>query len=442
MQTKEVVDYYSKEGIAEQIFRMAKDREVAGVYHDGRYGQRPNILQFKNEVVEMAKSGITSFHYSVERWSNPMILRPENYSKLRIGWDLIIDIDSKLGIEEAKYTALLICNLFQRYSIKKYGIKFSGRRGFHICLPWESFPSEVDYKILAGLYPDIPRILASFIRDQIKDELIKELMKNEQVRVAVDSGNDENNFNPYTFVEVEKNWGMRHMFRAPYSFNEKTWLVSLPIALQELSSFSVEMAQPDIVEAKQDFLIYEENQAESLLTEAMDWYALHTEEKKKKIGKPIGLEGKIAEKDFPPCIKLILQGLTDARKRSMFTLINFLRTMNWTSEEIEERLLQWNTLNKPPLARSLVLSQLRYSQSKRLNCANCDSAQYFVDTELCRPDSICKGGTNNITIVNPSNYPKRKLGSGKKGLGLYKCIDCGSGFKNMLSLKMHKGRTH
>ena len=100
------MEYYSDGQIAGQILAGAKGREVAGAFWDGSYDKRPNILQYPTDIVQMVRKGVTSFHLSVEHWSNPMAITSENYEKLRTGWDMIIDIDSKLGVDESKIRRL------------------------------------------------------------------------------------------------------------------------------------------------------------------------------------------------------------------------------------------------------------------------------------------------------------------------------------------------
>jgi hypothetical protein len=392
----------------------------------------------------MARNGVTSFHFSVEHWSNAMAINAENYNKLRTGWDMIIDIDSKLGIDEAKMTVELIANLLKKYGIKNFGLKFSGRRGFHISLPWIMFPKEIDYKPLARMYPKVPRIVARFIRRKISDELMKELVHTSGAKKLIEIlGEVPSKMNPYYFVEVEKDWGNRHMFRAPYSLNEKTWLVSLPIKFSELKNFVPENARPENVKPVEEFFKGEENEAMDLLTDALDWYATVKKKEVKKKPRIINWEKKITEDLFPPCIATILAGLEDGKKRSIFTLINFLRMCNWNSQEIEEKIFEWNTKNSKPLPRNLLLSQLRYSQQNQMNPANCDSGMFYGDIGICRPDNICKAGTDNIVIKNPISYPfrKMKLRPKKKFRG-FSCGACGKEFKTSRSLEWHKNRYH
>jgi len=441
MNRQQILEYYSRGEIIDEMIRNAKEREIAGAFIDGSYDQRPNILQFPTDVVQMVKKGVTSFHFSVEHWKNPMQLIREKYQELRIGFDFIMDIDSKLGLDDARIAAEMICGLLKKYGIKNYGIKFSGRRGFHLCIPWESFPKEIDYKQLAEIYPRIPRILAGFVRNKISESLMKELIKRKGAKQLIEILEEPpEKLNPFYFVEVEKDWGNRHMFRAPYSLNEKTWLVSLPIKENQLKDFSPEIAKPEKVKIGEDFFKGEENEAENILIEALDWNAMQEKEITKKPKRMINWEMKVPEEFFPPCMKLILSGLSDGRKRSIFTLTNFLRMMNWQWPEIEERVMEWNKKNKQELQRNIVLGQLRWNQANQMNPANCDSDLFYKGIGICKPDEICKKGTNNIAIKNPINYPFRKMKVKRRFRG-FSCGICNKEFKSIKSLNAHK-RVH
>jgi len=444
MNKQQIVQYYNNDAVAERIFENAKNREVAGVFFSGNYEKRPNMLQYKEDVKQMALRGITSFHFSVERWAFPMQLSADNYDELRIGFDILIDIDSKLGIEEAQTAAILICNFLEKYGIKNYGLKFSGSRGFHICIPNEMLPKEIDYKKTEKMYPLLPKIISRFIRKNIAADLMKELLKRKTMKELVDIlGEKPEEMSPFYFVDVEKNWGARHMFRAPYSLNEKTWNVSLPLNLSQLKNFSVGEAKPENalknIEKAERFFKGKENEAASLIMDAMDWYATVKKEPvpKRKITK---WENKINEELFPPCIKLILSGLKDGRKRSVFTLINFLRMMNWDWQEIEEKLYEWNKKNRQALQRSIILGQIRYQQRQESRPpANCFNDEFYVSIGVCRPDETCK------LIKNPIGYPFKKIGkrivNAKEKINIYKCR-CGLEFKSMKSLNIHIGRVH
>ncbi len=446
---QQILEYYARDDILEAIIAHAQEREAVGSFFDGTYEKRPNILQYKNDVLQLVKKGVVSFHLSVERWKNAMALNTENYNEMRSGWDFVLDIDSKLGIEESQTAALLICRLLKKYGIKNYGIKFSGRRGFHICVSWEAFPKTVDYKPLARMYPDAPRILARFIRRKIARVLMKKLIKKRgSVKELTEIlGEPPSKMSPFYFVEIEKDWGARHLFRAPYSLNEKTWNVSLPITLQQLKNFTVDIAQPKKVKAEEKFFISEENEAQDLLLEALDWHAMHKkEETKKEPKKLVVYERKVPEEFFPPCVKTILAGLSDGRKRSIFTLVSFLKMMNWPPEEIESAVLEWNERNQPPLPRSIVLSQLRWNLINQRTPPNCTNETFCKSIGLY---DICSKTVDHSKIKNPIAYPyrlmkeRKKLREDKKAVKRgFSCGVCGREFPTMRSLAMHKGRVH
>lgn len=452
MNRQQIFEYYSNDFVAQQIFAASKDREVAGAFWDGSYDKRPNMLQYKADIIQMAKKGVSSFHLSVEHWKNAMALSAERgYDALRSGFDLILDIDSKLGVEESQLAARLICRLLEKYGIKNYGIKFSGRRGFHISLPWVMFPKTVDYKPAEGMYPLLPRIVASFIRKKIRKKLMSMLVQRKGAKQLMEMMDDvPERLSPYYFVEVEKNWGSRHMFRAPFSLNEKTWLVSTPISLGQLKSFDPAIADPKYVIAHSNiyepFFKGEENEAQDLVSAALDWHASIRKETPQKKGKiEFRWEKRVSEEHFPPCIKNILSGLQDGRKRSIFTLVNFLRMMNWEWQDIESKIFEWNEKNRPPLPRSIILGQLRWSQRNARTTANCppDGDMYYGDTvNVCRPDKICMKGTNKIMIKNPIVYPFRLLRPKKRTYRGYSCGVCNEEFKSMRALAVHKSRTH
>ena len=140
MSRQQIIDYYSQDFVLDAIVKSARDREAVGVFADGGYDKRPNIVNFKSDILSMIKNGVTSIHLSAEHWTYTMQVTAETYEHLRKGFDIIIDIDSRLSLNDSKIAAILICDFLEKYSIKNYGIKFSGRRGFHICIPWKMLP--------------------------------------------------------------------------------------------------------------------------------------------------------------------------------------------------------------------------------------------------------------------------------------------------------------
>lgn len=145
MKVSEIIKYYSRKDVTEAMLEIAKDREVIPRYMDGGYGKRPQTLGYAAEVKEAVMNGAVSFHTSVERWRNPMMLSQEmsrrQMDEIRIGWDLLIDVDNKTkDLEFSKICASLLLEALDFHGIKNYGVKFSGGSGWHIVVPYETFP--------------------------------------------------------------------------------------------------------------------------------------------------------------------------------------------------------------------------------------------------------------------------------------------------------------
>lgn len=162
--------HYKRRDIQEEIALHAQNREVAFRYGGRGFGSRPDIIAYPNDVLEAVKHGASSFHCSEERWSDPLALvpgmRPQEFEELRIGWDLVLDIDCPHW-EHAKIVTDLLIKALQKKGISSISCKFSGNKGFHIGVPFETFPAEVHSKPTESWFPDgvhrIARYLAYLI---------------------------------------------------------------------------------------------------------------------------------------------------------------------------------------------------------------------------------------------------------------------------------------
>ncbi len=445
MNQKDVYAYYSNDDLLEFMVSFSKNREVTGVFRNGNFSQRPNVIVYPNDVLAMVKTGVVEFHCSLERWSQPMNLKSGDYDELRIGWDLILDIDCKL-FEHGKIASKAFLWGFRKHEISNVSIKFTGGTGFHMGIPWESFPEKVDYELTAKQYPDLARKIAFYLKDFVRERFEKDLLKkfspedlSKQVNKPLGKILTEDGINPYEVVNVDPILiSPRHFFRLPYSLNRKTFLVSLPIKPEELDEFERMEARPGKVRVREGFLNkYEREEASTLVMEASDWWAMKSAEERREIIneqlerlrtagyrwiKPEDLKklrimetrGKrrffVPENLFPPCIKNILKGLSDGRKRSLFTLLNFLTSANWKWEDIEKFIHEWNERNHPPLQENYIRSQLRWhkSRGKAILPPNCSHPGWYEDFGVCKPDRICGG--KEKTVKNPLNYSRRLLG--------------------------------
>jgi len=393
-----VLKYYSDPKIQTEIMKFVKNREVVGSLKEGSFFSRPDILAYPNDLLERVKRGAAAFHCSVEHWSQPMHLSADLSQKelnnIRTGFDVILDIDAKSKLEHTQIAAKVVMDFLKDLGLGST-IKFSGNRGFHIAISGNAFPEKIDFKETRVKYPEIPQAIASYIREEVKDYLMDELISYEGgVAALVKTVESISELSPYSFIDIEKNWGSRHLFRMPYSLHHKTWLVSVPI--KDPMKFKRDDAQVKNVKPL-PFLVNKDNEGSELILRSLDFHAKIKPEPT-KIRRKIIFTEPVPEMKFPPCIKTILAGINDGKKRSLFTLATFLRAMNWDNPQIEKRLIQWNNELSKPLSERAVRTQLKwhFRQSRNLMPANCDSDLFYRSLGICKPTDKCR--------KNPVNY--------------------------------------
>ncbi len=385
---KRIKKYYSQDKIVDEMVRISKFREFAPTYPKG-YGSRPDSINYRSDFLNYVKKGAIAFHGSVERWNNPLLIGKLDKDKLRTGWDLIIDIDADEGMDYAKSAILLIIdeltNTFQ-VEEENISVKFSGNRGFHLGIRNESFPSKIGGKHLKNLYPQLPQAIVGYLRESIEDDLAEEIKK-------IDSSLSETveNEGPFEVADVENDWGHRHLFRLPYSINEKSWLVSKPLKLDEIKGFDkfedAKMEEITVEEKFMDSFVENDQGIRDLCVEAVDWYdrkTRHEEKERKEKFKDRDFdlpEEALDKKFFPPPIKKLLSGLDDGRKRALFIIITFLVHVGYDWESIEKEVWEWNSRNKEELKDNYVKSQLNWhkAQETPLMPPNFDSKGWYKD---------------------------------------------------------------
>jgi hypothetical protein len=445
MHISNILKYYKRKDIQQAIVENAKDREVSVRYMDGSFGKRPDVLQYPEDVfasvmqhVEKRRYG-SSFHASEERWHNPLSLKPSmkknELDDNRKAWDLVIDIDCHF-LEYSKIAADLVVKFFKYAGIKSVSVKFSGRAGFHIGVPWECFPEKVAGKDTKNMFPEAPRKIAMYIKERIKEELSNAILKaegsdfskiqektgkntQEITREIMKDGIRIRKLDVEPFLDIDTLLiSSRHLYRMPYSFNEKSGMVSVPVHPDKILEFDIKEAQAEnvIVKPELKFLDREASPGEAakLLVEALDFRAkeeikkqAREEMESKEVDVP---EEATPEACFPPCIQLILKGLKDGRKRAMFSLVNFFTSVGWSPEQTQQRMLQWNKQNDEPLRDQDIINQVNYHKQKKqiVLPPNCDNKAYYVDFHVCKPDNLCS------RVKNPVSYAKRKLFAKRK----------------------------
>jgi ribosomal protein L37AE/L43A len=168
--------YYKRREIETRIVESCRDKEVGIRYGDNGYGKRPDILVYENDVLDSVKKGATSFHASEERWESPLQLSTEmkkhDLEELRKGWDLVLDIDCPYWFY-SKLTAHLFIKSLRQHGIKSISCKFSGNKGFHIGVPFEAFPKEINNLMVKNLFPEGPKRIALYLLDYISNSMIE-----------------------------------------------------------------------------------------------------------------------------------------------------------------------------------------------------------------------------------------------------------------------------
>lgn len=403
--------YYSRPEIQKILFEFSKNREICPRYFEG-FGKRPDSFQYIGDIFELVKKGATSFHCSEELWKNSLDistdLTPQQIDSLRVGWDFILDVDSKY-IDYSKIMVQQILGFLKFHGVKNVGIKFSGSKGFHLIIPWKAFPKEINSVQTSSKFPDWPRILLKYINEKIKPNLVKEITKITLGKGAeyVRDYEASNEVLPDLILVSP-----RHLFRMPYSLHEKTSLASIVLDEESLRKFELKDADPMKITAQNIKSFYpnsKENEASELITNALDWAKQNEidnpELAQKATGKyanfkPLELKN-LTENELPPCIKKIICGVVDGKKRSLFALINFFRFVGTPQEELEKKIYAWNEKNSVLLKKGYILSQLQWAyKHKPIMPPNCK--EFYQGIACCVPDSLCQ------KIKNPINYSVRK----------------------------------
>lgn len=428
------LNYYKRKDIQDAIFMAAESREVAARFGES-FGRRPDIISNPQDVLELAKQKATSFHCSEELWRNPLQLNPEmkkhDMDSLRSGWDLVLDIDCSV-FEYSRIAADLVVKALKFNGVNAISCKFSGNKGFHIGVPFESFPDKIGGKEVRNLFPEAPRRIAAYISYLIEKKLEETIvaMDNDLSVIAgkvrkdvkdiaekkMGKGTEIYGLKVREFLEIDTLLiSSRHLFRMPYSLHEKSGLASVPLNPERIMGFEKELAKPEKVRVSGHIFLDRSksrgNDARELLINAFDFNPSGPSEVtvKKDYALP---EEAVPEALFPPCIRLGLKGLADGRKRFLFALINFLVSSGWSYDMIEKRLEEWNNNNPEPLRMVNIKGQLRYhqQQGRKILPPNCSNMAYYVDIGICKPDNLC------AKIRNPVSYSQRKtMMSGSEG---------------------------
>ncbi len=345
--------------------------------------------------------------------------KPEQ-DALRTGWDIFIDPDVP-DMEIGKIVVRHVIEALKDHGVSSYSLKFSGGKGFHIGIPFSSMPEKINMQPTSGMYPEMLQKVNEFLKWYTRESLKESILKlgppnviSQRINKPVSDITNSEGLDPFKVVSMDV-FSSRHLFRLPYSLHEKTMLVSLPMRYERLEHFEKEMALSEKVKVDEKFLQPKgaSRDAEALIVESLDWAAKHMVEAKQPVFQekrsPSQQRMKyIAEDLFPPCIKHILNnGLADGKKRGLFILINFLRNMGWTPDQVEKRIDEWNLKNVPPLRTNYLRGQLRwhFRTDKPLLPPNCENENYYKALGVF---GMCEN-PHRVGVKNPVSYPFRML---------------------------------
>jgi hypothetical protein len=209
----------------------------------------------------------------------------------------------------------------------------------------------------------------------------------------------------------------RHLFRMPYSLHEKTALASVVLEKEEIENFNPRDADPWKVKTREFYPMNEENEARRLLVDALAWKKTQKdweekEETKKYSGMKTNFEDEkiegVTDEMFPKPIAKLLKGLEDGKKRGLFVLLTFFKSIGFSAAEINERVKKWNEKNSPPLREGYVRAQIDWhmKQKKKILPPNYENAAFYKDLGLLdkKPE-----------VKNPLVEVKRNLWKFKNG---------------------------
>lgn len=217
----------------------------------------------------------------------------------------------------------------------------------------------------------------------------------------------------------------RHLFRAPYSLHEKTALASAVLTKDEIDKFIPQDANPIGIKVKEYMPNNVPGEARQLLSAALNWKKEKTDveekEEKKRFEDKYGgkWEGRnagneknkgeykeieikdVKEEMFPPAIKKLLRGVEDGKKRGMFILLTLFKSINFTPEEINNRVREWNKLNKPPLKEGYVKAQIEWHlrQRKKILPPNYNNEAFYKDLGLIEASKMPETKNPIVDII-------------------------------------------
>ena len=214
--TESLISYYSRKDIQQAMYHYAQGRKICVLRNfrpmfGGSQLRKPEdilpIMAFYSQDAEIHPS----IHGTVSR---------RNADGMTV-CDLVLEVDFKKSRARSFNLARPIVRLLQKLDVE-FRMKFSGNASPHIIIPAEAFPE--NWRNVGKC-----RILYARLLDFFR------------TRISSPKTLDGSFRNP------------SHFLRMPYSLNENTGLVSLPMKIEDFDRFSWEMARPETAKIMEDW---------------------------------------------------------------------------------------------------------------------------------------------------------------------------------------------
>ncbi|KUO40146.1 MAG: hypothetical protein AVW06_02860 [Hadesarchaea archaeon DG-33-1] len=191
---------------------------------------RPIVLDSEAALEEALRAGASAFYCSYWRYAHPQgPLYP-------LGRDLVWTIRATSGgLKFAKEVTVAVLDALADVGLYEPWVKYSGELGFDLVIPLETIPSDAwadDTRALA----DTQGALTSYIVSHLTERSASFQVRTANFHIAIGKGSD-------TCLLSELRL-RRGLFLAPMSLNPRSGLVSLPLAPEHVTSFSVLDASP------------------------------------------------------------------------------------------------------------------------------------------------------------------------------------------------------
>jgi hypothetical protein len=123
---------------------------------------------------------------------------------------------------------------------------------------------------------------------------------------------------------------------------------------------------------------------------------------------------KVKDDYFPPTIQKILKGMDDGKKRALFILLNFFRSLGFPIEEVEAKVKEWNKKNNPPLKEGYIKAQLTWhARHSPVMPPNFDN-EIYKEIGVFDVDNLSEKIKNPVSYVVAREKIERKIGNKTK----------------------------